>query len=132
MVTVAWVNLWGQLVGAIAWLEDEGYASFEFDPSFLKQGLDLAPITMPLSALSQGPRIFNFRLLSRETWYGLPGLLADSLPDKFGNRLIDIWLATQGRAPDSMNPVERLCYIGNRGMGALEFEPMITRKIFPF
>ena len=126
MVTVARVDLWGQLVGAVAWLE-EGYASFEFDPSFLKQGFDLAPITMPLSTLSQGSRIFNFPGLPRETYYGLPGLLADSLPDKFGNRLIDIWLATQGRAPESMNPVERLCYVGNRGMGALEFEPMIKR-----
>ena len=126
MVKVARVNLWGQLVGAVAWLE-EGYASFEFDPSFLKQGFDLAPITMPLSTLSQGSRIFNFPGLPRETYYGLPGLLADSLPDKFGNRLIDIWLATQGRAPESMNPVERLCYVGNRGMGALEFEPMIKR-----
>jgi len=127
MVTVALVNLWGQLVGAVAWQEEEGYASFEFEPSFLKQGLDLAPVTMPLSTISQGSGIFNFPALPKETYYGLPGLLADSLPDRFGNRLIDIWLATQGRTPESMNPVERLCYVGNRGMGALEFEPMIKR-----
>ncbi|MDD4603325.1 MAG: type II toxin-antitoxin system HipA family toxin [Bacteroidales bacterium] len=127
MVTVALVKLWGQLVGAVAWQEEEGYASFEFDPSFLKHGLDLAPVTMPLSTLSQGSGIFNFPTISKETYYGLPGLLADSLPDRFGNRLIDIWFATQGRAPESMNPVERLCYVGNRGMGALEFEPMIKR-----
>jgi len=127
MVTVAKVNLWGQLVGAVAWQEEEGYASFEFDPSFLKQGLDLAPVTMPLSTISQGSGIFNFPVIPKETYYGLPGFLADSLPDRFGNRLIDIWLATQGRTPESMNPVERLCYVGNRGMGALEFEPMIKR-----
>jgi len=127
MVNVALVKLWGQLVGAVAWQEEEGYASFEFDPSFLKQGLNLAPVTMPLSTLSQGSRIFNFPAIHKETYYGLPGLLADSLPDRFGNRLIDIWLATQGRTPESMNPVERLCYVGNRGMGALEFEPMIRR-----
>jgi serine/threonine-protein kinase HipA len=127
MVTAALVNLWGQLVGAVAWQKDEGYASFEFDPSFIKQGLDVVPVMMPLSALSQRSGIFNFPALPKETYYGLPGFLADSLPDRFGNRLIDIWLATQGRTPASMNPVERLCYIGNRGMGALEFEPMIRR-----
>lgn len=127
MVTAALVNLWGQLVGAVAWQEEDGYASFEFDPSFLKQGLDVSPVIMPLSALSQGPRIFNFPALPRETYLGLPGFLADSLPDRFGNRLIDIWLATQGRTPESMHPVERLCYVGNRGMGALEFEPMVKR-----
>ena len=127
MVTAALVNLWGQLVGAVAWQEEEGYASFEFDPSFLKQGLDMAPVIMPISTLPQGQGIFNFPALPKETYYGLPGFLADSLPDRFGNRLIDIWLATQGRTPESMNPVERLCYVGNRGMGALEFEPMIKR-----
>jgi serine/threonine-protein kinase HipA len=124
---VAKVNLWGQLVGAVAWLEDEGYASFEFDPAFLKQGLDLAPVTMPIVKSVQESKIYDFRFLSTQTYYGLPGLLADSLPDNFGNTLIDIWLATQGRSADSMNPVEKLCYVGNRGMGALEFEPMIKR-----
>jgi serine/threonine-protein kinase HipA len=127
MVTVARINLWGQMVGAVAWLEEAGYASFEFDPGFLRSGLDLAPATMPLSESSAGSRIYNFHALPRETYYGLPGLLADSLPDNFGNKLIDIWLAMQGRTPASMNPVERLCYVGNRGMGALEFEPMIKR-----
>jgi serine/threonine-protein kinase HipA len=127
MVNVARVNLWGQLVGAVAWQRETGVASFEFDPSFLKQGLDLAPVTMPLTTISQGSGIFNFPHIPKETYYGFPGLLADSLPDRFGNRLIDIWLAIQGRTPESMNPVERLCYVGNRGMGALEFEPMIRR-----
>ena len=127
MVTVAKVNLWGKMVGAVAWLEDRGYASFEFDPAFLRSGLDLAPVMMPLAVLSHETTIFNFPVLSRETYFGLPGMLADSLPDKFGHRLIDVWLATQGRTPGSMNPIERLCYVGNRGMGALEFEPMIKR-----
>jgi len=127
MVNVAKVNLWGNLVGAVAWLEDRGYCNFEFDPAFLKLGLDLAPVTMPLSSLLRSSRIVNFPALPFETYSGLPGLLNDSLPDKFGNRLIDIWLASQGRTVESMSPVERLCYVGNRAMGALEFEPMIKR-----
>lgn len=126
MVTVAKVMLWGELAGAVAWFEDEGYASFEFDPGFLQRGIDLAPFMMPLADARRGKRIFSFPVLSRETYFGLPGMLADSLPDKFGNRLIDVWLAMQGRMPGSMNPVERLCYVGNRGMGALEFDPMIN------
>jgi serine/threonine-protein kinase HipA len=77
-------------------------------------------LTMPLSR-----RVYSFPELSRTTYYGLPGLLADSLPDKFGNALIDAWLATQGRQPDTFNAVERLCYTGQRGMGALEFAPAI-------
>ena len=125
MVTVAKVTLWGHLVGAVAWMDDAGYAGFEFDPDFLKLGINVAPFTMPLGMMREGTRIFSFPSISRETYFGLPGLLADSLPDKFGNRLIDVWLAMQGRTPGSMNPVERLCYVGNRGMGALEFEPMI-------
>ena len=125
MVNVAKVTLWGHLAGAVAWMNEEGYASFEFDPDFLTLGIDLAPVTMPLASLQKGQRIHSFPGLSRETYFGLPGLLADSLPDKFGNRLIDVWLAMQGRTPGSMNPVERLCYVGNRGMGALEFEPML-------
>jgi serine/threonine-protein kinase HipA len=72
-----------------------------------------------------GPRIFTFQTLSPESFHGLPGMLADSLPDRFGNALIDAWLATRGRTPESFNPVERLCYIGTRGMGALEFEPAL-------
>ncbi len=128
MVTIAKVTLWGTLAGAVVWLEEEDCANFEFDPDFLKLGIDLAPFTMPLAGMLRGNRIFSFPALSHETYFGLPGLLADSLPDKFGNRLIDVWLAMQGRTPESMNPVERLCYVGNRGMGALEFAPMIISR----
>ncbi len=134
MVTLGKITLWGNLVGAVAWLENEDFARFEFDPGFLKLGIDLAPFTMPIAAMQSGNRIFSFPNLARETFFGLPGLLADSLPDKFGNRLIDVWLAMQGRATGSMNPVERLCYVGNRGMGALEFEPMLKNgkeKVLP-
>ena len=120
MSTVAEVKLWGRTIGAVS-LEDGGQvAAFEYDAAFADSGIEISPITMPLSA-----RIYTFADLSRETFYGLPGLLADSLPDKFGNALIDAWLATQGRQPDSFNAIERLCYTGARGMGALEFSPAI-------
>jgi len=86
-------------------------------------GIEIAPLTMPPSN-----RVYSFPELSQRTYHGLPGLLADSLPDRFGNALIDAWLATQGRTPESFNALERLCYTGRRGMGALEFEPAIGPK----
>lgn len=119
-VTVATVRLWGRDVGAVAWDEPHGAGNFEYDPAFVKQGLPIAPLMMPL-----GPGIFSFPTLNRETFHGLPGLLADSLPDRFGNRLIDLWLTRQGRAPGDFTPVERLCYMSTRGMGALEFKPAL-------
>jgi serine/threonine-protein kinase HipA len=94
-------------------------AAFAFEPAFLDSGVQVAPIMMPL-----GPGVFSFPDLPRRSFHGLPGMLADALPDKYGNILIDAWLATQGRAPESFNAVERLCYTGRRGMGALEFAPM--------
>ena len=94
------------------------YAAFQYDPAFARSGIELSPLTMPLSE-----RVYEFPALPRGTFHGLPGLLADSLPDKFGNALIDAWLATQGRTPESFGAVERLCYTGTRGMGALEFAP---------
>lgn len=126
MNTIAKVNIWNQMVGAVAWDDKNGFTTFEFQESFLKKDLDLAPLKMPISEAKNGKRIFSFANLNEETYKGLPGLLADSLPDRFGNRLIDVWLAKQGRSSDSFNPVERLCYIGKRGMGALEFEPVLT------
>ncbi len=126
MVTTAFVKIWGNTVGAVAWDSDSQYASFEYDPRFLEKGWELSPIKMPLS---QGSRIFSFPDLRKpkysefDTFKGLPGLLADVLPDKYGNALINSWLAQNGRPPDSMNPVEQLCFIGTRGVGALEFEP---------
>ncbi|MFA5815754.1 MAG: type II toxin-antitoxin system HipA family toxin [Bacteroidales bacterium] len=122
MVTVANVDLWGKSVGAVLWNPDSGVASFQFEPGFLRNDWDIAPLTMPVNEARQG-RIFNFPGLPVETYYGLPGLLADSLPDKFGHQLINMWLALQGRTSNSMNPVEMLCYMGRRGMGALEFRP---------
>jgi serine/threonine-protein kinase HipA len=118
MATVAEVRLWGRAIGAVSLEEGARTSAFQYEPAFLVSGIELAPITMPLSR-----RIYQFPSLPEEAFYGLPGLLADSLPDRFGNALIDAWLATQGRRPESFNAVERLCYIGVRGMGALEFAP---------
>ena len=120
MSTLAKVRLWGRTIGAVSLQDGEDVASFEYDAEFAQSGIQVAPIVMPLSR-----RVFRFPELSRPTFLGLPGLLADSLPDKFGNALIDAWLASQGRQPGSFNAVERLCYTGERGMGALEFAPAI-------
>lgn len=125
MVTLAKVLLWGKMIGAVAWDESRGHAVFEFDDSFARHGLDIAPITMPIDQILSGKRIFSFSELSRKTFSGLPGLLADSLPDTYGNALISKWLSSSGRTAESINPVERLCYTGKRGMGALEYEPVI-------
>ncbi len=125
MVTVAKIQLWGIDVGAVVWDESRLLATMEFDPGFSGYGLDVAPVTMPLTDINSGRRIFSFPGLNRETYSGLPGLLADSLPDRFGNTLLDVWLAEQGRTKQSVNPVERLCYTGNRGMGALEYYPAL-------
>lgn len=118
MSTTARVLLWGSDIGAVTWLDDREIAVFQYTPEFADSGIEVAPLTMPLRASP-----YSFPALPRETFHGLPGLLADSLPDKFGNALINAWLATQGRSPGSLNPVERLCYTGSRGMGALEFKP---------
>jgi serine/threonine-protein kinase HipA len=118
MSTVAEVKLWGRTIGAVAIADGSRVATFEYDSAFAKSGIEISPITMPLSG-----RIYTFSNLPHETFHGLPGLLADSLPDRFGNALINAWLATQGRQPDSFNAVERLCYTGKRGIGALEFFP---------
>jgi serine/threonine-protein kinase HipA len=120
MSTIAEVRLWGRTIGAVVLADGRDVAAFEYDAAFARSGIEIAPLTMPLSR-----RVHTFPELSRTTFYGLPGLLADSLPDKFGNALINAWLATQGRQPDSFNAVERLCYTGQRGMGALEFVPAI-------
>jgi len=127
MVT-ARIYLWGMLAGAVLWNESKEYAVFEFDKKFVSKGLDIAPIIMPLNELQRGNLIYSFPLLPKETYKGLPGLLADSLPDKFGNKLIDAWLARQGRGSGSFNSVERLLYTGRRGMGALEFEPATSES----
>ncbi len=125
-MTLAEVKLWGRTIGAVS-LEDGGrFAAFQYDPAFAGSGIEVSPITMPLS-----DRVYLFPDLPQQTFHGLPGLLADSLPDRFGNALIDAWLSTQGRTPQSFNAVERLCYIGARGMGALQFVPALGPKPQP-
>ncbi len=123
MVNVATVLLWNKIVGAVLWDESRQYAIVEFDDSFIKRALDISPVIMPFSELQRGNKIFSFPALAKETFYGLPGLLADSLPDRFGNRILNAWLTKQGRDLQNINPVERLCYTGKRGMGALEYKP---------
>lgn len=122
MVTTAYINIWGKRVGAVAWNPDNNLGSFEFEPSFLEANLDISPIKLPIRNANR--RVFSFpELRGNETFKGLPGLLADILPDHYGNALINTWLTSQGRPTDSLNPVETLCFIGKRGMGALEIEP---------
>ena len=118
MTALAEVKLWGKTIGAVLLQDGDDVASFEYDAAFAQSGIQVAPLVMPLSR-----RVHRFPALSRTTFHGLPGLLADSLPDKFGNALIDAWLASRGRQADSFNAIERLCYTGERGMGALEFAP---------
>jgi serine/threonine-protein kinase HipA len=122
MITTAEIKIWNKLVGAIAWDSKNEIGSFEFNPEFEKNNWDLAPIKMPIKN-SEG-KVFSFPdLRNTSTFKGLPGLVADLLPDRYGNALINTWLTRQGRPTDSLNPVELLCFIGRRGMGALEVEP---------
>ena len=115
---LAEVRLWGRTIGAVSQDADARHATFQYEPAFAESGIEVAPLTMPLTR-----RPYAFPELGRTSFNGLPGLLADSLPDKFGNAVIDAWLARQGRTPESFRPVERLCYVGTRGTGALEFAP---------
>ena len=122
MITNAFIKIWDETVGAVSWNLETGIASFEYEPKFISKNWDLAPLKMPLA--SSNRRVFSFpELKNIKTFKGLPGLLADVLPDDYGNQLINNWLAQNGRPENSMNPVEMLCFIGTRGMGALEFEP---------
>ncbi len=127
-VETAVVKMWERDVGAVSWLARSGYAVFEFEPAFLRAGLDISPIHMPVAEARAGDALYAFPGLSTQTFLGLPGLLADALPDKFGNRIIESWLARNGRDPGSFSPVERLCYTGRRAMGALEFAPPVNRQ----
>jgi len=118
MNTHTTVRLWGTDIGYVTLSQDRQIADFEYDRDFLRSGIQLSPLQMPLTS-----QVYRFPELSLKSFHGLPGLLADSLPDKFGNAIIDTWLATKGQDPESFNAMERLCYIGTRGMGALEFRP---------
>ena len=127
-VDTAIVKLWGDTIGAVSWLDDRAYGIFEYDQDFLSKGLDVSPIHMGLDDARNGDGKFSFPSLNKDTFLGLPGMLADSLPDKFGNSVIDAWLSRNGRDSSSFSPVERLCYTGERGMGALEFSPAVMGK----
>lgn len=135
-IKTAFVKIWGQTVGAVAWDEVQGVASFEYEPAFKSKNIDLAPIKIPIASnqkIVSFPELKPSKNSSYDTFKGLPGLLADVLPDTYGNQLMNIWLAQNGRPENSMNPVEQLCFIGTRGMGALEFEPThlkSTKKSF--
>jgi len=130
MVDVAEIWIWDQLAGVVLWDDTEQLGSFEFDSNFLQSGIDISPVKMPLG---QGKRIYSFPELRKsrggvfDTFKGLPGLLADMLPDKYGNQLINTWLIQNGRHADSLNPVEQLCFIGKRGVGALEIKPSLRQ-----
>jgi serine/threonine-protein kinase HipA len=123
MDSVAQIKIFNKKVGAVAYDKAKGTALFEFENSFLKNDFDLSPIKMPIK--NAKGKIFSFTELSRSnTFKGMPGLLADVLPDKYGNALINNWLIKNGRPTGSLDPVETLCFIGKRGMGALEFNPV--------
>tara|TARA_R110000737_G_scaffold2923_10_gene9294 strand:- start:64492 stop:65763 length:1272 start_codon:yes stop_codon:yes gene_type:complete len=110
--------MWGRQIGAVT-VEGPGQiASFQYTDAFVGSGIEIAPLMMPLSN-----QVYRFPDLAMKSFHGLPGLLADALPDKFGNAVINTWLSAQGRLPGEIDAVERLCYTGMRGMGALEFRP---------
>ena len=120
-IPVIQIYLWGNLVGAISWDDERGYADFQFDDRFRRSGLDIAPLMMPL-ARTRG--VVSFPTNARTKCFsGLPGLIADALPDKFGSQLITEWFAQQGKTEGMITPLDRLCYVGKRAMGALEFVP---------
>lgn len=122
------VTLWGEEVAAVVWDGGRDVAVLEFFDSFIQSKYDLAPLTMPIEDLQRGERIFSFPALSGKTFQGLPGLIADSLPDDYGNSVIDEWFSKKGLAMN-ITPVDRLMYIGNRGMGALEYEPVMAEPL---
>ena len=123
LTTLANVFIWDSFVGTVAWASDMHVAFFEYSDNIKKQNLELSPLMMPLA----GRQVYSFPALPEETYQGLPGLLADSLPDYFGNAVINAYLRAHRRRENSFDPVEKLCYIGKRGMGALEFKPALSR-----
>ena len=122
MENLAEVRLWGKQVGALAYDPATGISTFEYSPQWRESGIEIAPLRMPIATTK-----YSFPGLSPATYRGLPAIFADTLPDDFGNAVINAWLARTGRDVNSFTPVERLLYTGNRGMGALEFSPAIDR-----
>ncbi len=116
------VKIWGKNVGSLIWNDKQNVAAFQYEPDFLSSRLDISPIMMPLKK-STGDRVYQFLQNRNACFGGLPGLIADSLPDKFGTQIINEWFAANGMPNEQITPLDRLCYVGKRGMGALEFEP---------
>ncbi len=116
------VKLYGKKVGLLSWNEKRGLAEFQYYPEFFKSGLDVSPIIMPLKS-SMRDFVYTFPNNRNNCFHGLPGMIADSLPDKYGNEIIDSWFAAHGIAETNVTPLDRLCYVGERAMGALEFYP---------
>lgn len=121
MNDTAEVYLWGTRIGIIHQDSTKAYASFEYDRDFVNSGIEVSPLRMPL-----GKNIYEFPGLVGDTFYGMPGLVADSLPDRFGNAVIEQWLMSLGKSLSDFTAIDRLCYTGKRGMGALEYEPAST------
>jgi serine/threonine-protein kinase HipA len=125
-MTVAAVMLWGARIAAVSIDASTPYATFQYDPAFVRSGIQIAPVRMPLRT-----QPYSFPGLPQDAFSGLPGLLADSLPDRWGTALINAWLASQGRDESSFDVVQRLCYVGTRGIGALEFQPASEPSLPP-
>lgn len=121
MNNTAEVILWGTRIGIIHQDISKPYASFEYDKDFINSGIELSPLRMPLSN-----NVYEFPALAGEPFYGMPGLVADSLPDRFGNAVIEQWLTSLGKSLSDFTAIDRLCYTGKRGMGALEYVPAST------
>jgi serine/threonine-protein kinase HipA len=128
METVINIKLWNENVAAVAWDKEKEYATIEFYNSFAKNNWNIAPLQMPINDILRGERLFSFPANRSKTFKGLPALLADSLPDDYGNSVIDEWFASKNMSVE-ISPLDRLCYIGKRGMGALEFEPANTDNV---
>ncbi len=127
-LNVVEVRIWEQSVGAVAPLQGKpGFYEFQYTPAFDNSSLELSPLLMPLKA----KRRFSFPGLPQDTFHGLPGLLADALPDKFGNALIDEYLTRHGTRAEEITALQRLVYVGRRAMGALEFEPAMAQTRSP-
>ena len=110
-------------VGAVSFNSETGIGSFEFEPRFIKTGIELSPIKMPLSK-----KVYSFPEADYDTFKGLPGMIADSLPDGFGDAIMNAWIASQGKLTGNITPIQRLQYTGKRGMGALTYSPATQRK----
>lgn len=123
VIEVVTVKYNEQDVGAVSFDTETGIGAFEFESRFIKSGIELSPIKMPLSK-----KIYSFPENTNETFKGLPGMIADSLPDDFGNAVMNAWIASQGKSPTDITPLQRLQYTGKRGMGALTYSPAIQRK----